>query len=438
MNVQSNKTNPGQNKILDYIDIVTLKEILDAFMTTTNLVANIVNTEGMPLFSWNNIKGCSKFCSIILGLPNGSRRCHGAYKRAGKQAATLGEPYIFRCPSGLIEWAAPIIIDGEHIGTIICGQVLMWEPEDFFWVELREMNKEIMSDFQVLFEAAKELPIVSGTQVQAAAYMIYVVAKYITQAEWKNINQAKELATLSSLYYEEIKKNNSSKDEPDSPVCSTIDENEIMLQLHKKEKELKAYLQNLIVMLRYESKNSIPVMRSKMIELLVILSRVMNRVGIGSVYSSNIINKYLSLFLESNSIESLSTIMINAIDEYLKCMNGCLNKSLHPKVNNMMQYIQKNYMNKLSLETIAESVYLSPSYAGKIFKKDTGMPIMTYTLKTRIEKAKNFLMNPHYPIKEISNNVGFTDTSYFTKVFKKYEGITPTQFRKYNNINRRE
>jgi len=55
---------------------------------------------------------------------------------------------------------------------------------------------------------------------------------------------------------------------------------------------------------------------------------------------------------------------------------------------------------------------------------------MTYVLKTRNEKAKDFLMNPHYQIEEIANNVGFSDASYFTKVFKKFEGITPTQFRK--------
>lgn len=435
MNVKSNKTNSSQNKILDYIDIATLKEILDAFMTTTNLVANIVDTEGRPLFPWKNIKGCSKFCNIIFQLQNGYRRCQGAYKRAGKQAAALGEPYIFRCPSGLIEWAAPITIDGEHIGTIICGQVLMWEPEEFFWVELREMNNDIISDFQVLFEAAKELPIVSGKQVQAAAYMLYVVAKYIMQAGWKNINQAKELATLNSLYYEEIKRNKFSKDELEHPVCSTIDESEILLQLHKKEKKLKAYFQNLIAKLRYESKDNISMMRSKMVELLVVLSRVMSRVSLDNIYSSYIMNKYLPPILESNTIEKLGNIMIEAIDEYLKCMNECSNKPSNPNVNSMMQYIQKNYMNELSLATIAESVCLSPSYAGKIFKKDTGMPIMTYVLETRIAMAKNFLVNPHYQIEEIADNVGFSDASYFTKVFKKFEGITPTQFRKYNNKN---
>jgi len=432
MNVQANQTNTNRNKILNYIDMTTLKEILDAFMTSTNLVANIVDTEGMPLFSWNEINRCSKFCKIIFQLQNGFRRCQGAYKRAGKQAAALGEPYIFRCPSGLIEWAAPIIIDGEHIGTIICGQVLMWEPEEFFWVELREMNNDITSDFQLLFAAAKELPIISGTQVQAAAYMLYVVANYIMQAGWKNINQAKELATLSSLYYEEIKKNNSSNDELNRSACSTIDENEILLQLHKKEKEIKLYFQNLIAILRYESKDSIPLMRSKMIELLAILSRVMERVGISSIYSADMINKYTNSLLESNSIEGLSAIMLEAIGEYLKLMHETSNQPLNPNVNSMMQYIQKNYMNKLSLETIAEAVCLSPSYAGKIFKKDTGMPIMTYVLKTRIEKAKDFLMNPHYQIEEIANNVGFSDASYFTKVFKKFEGITPTQFRKYH------
>jgi len=326
MNVQANQTNTNRNKILNYIDMTTLKEILDAFMTSTNLVANIVDTEGMPLFSWNEINRCSKFCKIIFQLQNGFRRCQGAYKRAGKQAAALGEPYIFRCPSGLIEWAAPIIIDGEHIGTIICGQVLMWEPEEFFWVELREMNNDITSDFQLLFAAAKELPIISGTQVQAAAYMLYVVANYIMQAGWKNINQAKELATLSSLYYEEIKKNNSSNDELNRSACSTIDENEILLQLHKKETEIKLYFQNLIAILRYESKDSIPLMRSKMIELLAILSRVMERVGISSIYSADMINKYTNSLLESNSIEGLSAIMLEAIGEYLKLMHETSNQ----------------------------------------------------------------------------------------------------------------
>lgn len=279
---------------------------------------------------------------------------------------------------------------------------------------------------------AKELPIISGTQVQAAAYMLYVVANYIMQAGWKSINQAKELTTLSSLYYEEIKKHSSSSGELNHSACSTIDENEILLQLHKKEKEIKLYFQNLIAILRYESKNGIPMMRSKMIELLVILSRVMERAGMGSIYSADMINKYMNSLLESNSIESLGSIMLEAIDEFLKLMHESSNKPLNPNVNSMMQYIQKNYMKKLSLETIAESVNLSPSYAGKIFKKDTGMPIMTYVLKTRIEKAKDFLRNPHYQIEEIANNVGFSDASYFTKVFKKFEGISPTQFRKYH------
>ena len=67
------------------------------------------------------------------------------------------------------------------------------------------MNNDITSDFQQLFEAAKELPLFQEHRFRQQRICFYVVANYIMQAGWKSINQAKELTTLSSLYYEEIK-----------------------------------------------------------------------------------------------------------------------------------------------------------------------------------------------------------------------------------------
>ena len=50
---------------------------------------------------------------------------------------------IFRCHAGLVLWAAPLMVEGEHVATIICGQVLMWEPEDFFWEEIEEYTRPL-------------------------------------------------------------------------------------------------------------------------------------------------------------------------------------------------------------------------------------------------------------------------------------------------------
>ena len=194
----------SRKKLLNFVEVSTLKEILDAFTTTTGLTANIVDVDGRSIFSRKDNAKCCEFCKIIYSFENGLTRCQGAYKRAGRQAALFGEPYIFRCPSGLIEWAAPIIVNGEHLGTIICGQVLMWEPEEFFWIELREMNKSLTSDFKELFQAVKKLPVVSGEKVQAASYMLYVVANYIMKSGWKNFKHSQELAHQQALLSEEI------------------------------------------------------------------------------------------------------------------------------------------------------------------------------------------------------------------------------------------
>ena len=169
----------SRQELLNLIDMESLKEILNAFTTTTGLTANVVDVNGRSIFARKDVTKCCKFCKLIMAMDHGLERCQSAYKRAGRQAALFGEPYIFRCPAGLIEWAAPIMVNGRHLGSIICGQVLMWEPEEFFWIELREMNKSLTSNFKELFKAVEELPVVSGDTVQAASYLLYIVANFI-------------------------------------------------------------------------------------------------------------------------------------------------------------------------------------------------------------------------------------------------------------------
>lgn len=198
------KDDDTRRELLNLIDVESLKSILNAFTTTTGLMANIVDVNGRSIFSKKDVRKCCKFCKLIISMKNGQERCQSAYKRAGKQAALFGEPYIFRCPSGLIEWAAPIIVDGKHLGSIICGQVLMWEPEEFFWIELREMNKSLTSDFKELFKAVEELPIVSGDMVQAASYLLYIIANFITKSGWEQKQSNAELLKQKLRLNEEL------------------------------------------------------------------------------------------------------------------------------------------------------------------------------------------------------------------------------------------
>lgn len=100
-------------------------------------------------------------------------------------------------------------------------------------------------------------------------------------------------------------------------------------------------------------------------------------------------------------------------------------------VNRIINYLNENYEHKISLEQIAHNMYLSPVYISKIFKEETGESPINYLIKIRLEKAKDILLNgKDGSIKNIANQVGYDDVYHFSKLFKKYYGISPLYYRK--------
>lgn len=425
------------SSLLNYIDIETLKEVLNAFTTTTNLMANIVDVDGISIFSHkdsNSSKLC-RFCRIIYGTKNGAERCRNAYKRAGAQTALLGKPYIFRCPAGLIEWASPIIVDDEHLGTIICGQVLMWKPEEFFWIELREMNRDLELDFTELFRAVEELPIVSGHQVQAAAYLLYVVANYITKAGWKNYNQSKQIEHQQTLIHAKMEKRKNSKNQLEDERHNKVnwDENEILSMIYLDGEESRDCFQSFLIDLVFNTKENLCILQYKMIELLTIISRVAVKLGVDEKISAEFNRNCISEIYKANAVEIICIIMKEAFQNYYALVGQKKDDISNFSVKGMMHFIKCNYSKNITIHDISESVYLSASYACRIFKKKTGVSIMSYLEQVRIEKARVLLESHNYQIEEIAKKLGFSDSSYFTKVFKKIVNITPTQYRKRNS-----
>lgn len=103
-------------------------------------------------------------------------------------------------------------------------------------------------------------------------------------------------------------------------------------------------------------------------------------------------------------------------------------------VNRIITYLNENYEHKISLEQIAHNMYLSPVYISKIFKEETGESPINYLIKIRLEKAKDILRSEDGgSIKSIANRVGYDDVYHFSKLFKKYYGISPLYYKKETN-----
>ena len=105
----------------------------------------------------------------------------------------------------------------------------------------------------------------------------------------------------------------------------------------------------------------------------------------------------------------------------------------NPTVLLIKNYIGKNYMNDtLSVKDISEHVFLSTSYVCTFFKNKTGHTLNQYLTEYRMEKAKQLLRDGRYKIADISSRVGYTDGNYFGKSFKKYCGLSPSEYREQN------
>ena len=92
------------------------------------------------------------------------------------------------------------------------------------------------------------------------------------------------------------------------------------------------------------------------------------------------------------------------------------------------EYLEAHYADEITLEDVAEQVNISPQYFSKLIKKNTGFNFTEWLSMIRIQKAKELLTNTNLTVKEVCFKVGYKDPNYFSRIFKKRMGMTPSEY----------
>lgn len=138
---------------------------------------------------------------------------------------------------------------------------------------------------------------------------------------------------------------------------------------------------------------------------------------------------YMSDVMAMHDFASLRTWFVEKVKAAVSTISKRSETRSESVVERAKKYIEDNFRRDISLEDVSQKVDISSYYFSKIFKEETGEGFIEYLTKLRMEEAKRLLEESDLSIKEVCSEVGYSDPNYFSRSFKKYAGVTPTEAR---------
>lgn len=176
-----------------------------------------------------------------------------------------------------------------------------------------------------------------------------------------------------------------------------------------------------------------PLRRAKnmMIAISAVIARAAIEGGLNIETASRLSDVYIQRAENCTEIKDVSILSVAMLMDFAERVAKEHHKEEYSEpIAQCLQYIGGHLHYELSLQVLSAYVHLSPRYLSRMFKEETGMSVIAYIQRERVREAQNLLRFSDQSYLEISNFLNFVSQSYFIKVFKKYTGMTPQQYRK--------
>ena len=180
-------------QLTDLIDVRVLQEIQDGFAEVTGMAALTTDADGNPVTKGSNF---TDFCMKYTRRSKlGCERCEKCDRSGGEQTQRTGRAAAYPCHAGLMDFAAPIMVNGEFIGSFIGGQVLTEKPDES---KFRRIAAELGIDPDEYINALRKVKIVPKERVEAAARFLHTIAKNISTMAYSSYCMKENNNTLTS------------------------------------------------------------------------------------------------------------------------------------------------------------------------------------------------------------------------------------------------
>ena len=411
--------------IYKYYPKEDLHKMLTAFHFTTTLHTQLIDENGKLIFAAGRP---TEFCSLFAAnLPPGDS-CSKQHSRASVQAMALGESYLFQCHAGLYHIVFPIVTQNTLFGSVIAGPFLMDDPDASIVLDLTRNYSIDTGTLLKMSEASYQIKVITPEMANEYSLLLfYLMGSFnTTSRDLMLTNQGKLLQ--QSRISESIHKYKTSGqiEEKDYPI-------DLESQLITKVKigdlpEARRILNELLAILILYENHSVDRLKIRIVELCSLLSRAAINRGSDTNMVLQMNDRLITAIMGSNDIYDMCYQFQENMDIFTESLFFASDQS-SMSIKKTAEYIAAHFAEDLTLAEVANEVHMNPTYLSTLFKQVTGMSFKEYLNHIRIEEAQRLLSNTSYPIMQIALSCGFSDQSYFSKVFKKQTGLTPKQYR---------
>ncbi|WP_297523276.1 response regulator transcription factor [uncultured Clostridium sp.] len=168
------------------------------------------------------------------------------------------------------------------------------------------------------------------------------------------------------------------------------------------------------------------------IKVVILIDDILREFNLENKYGRESLSSAIVDLCSEDTRENIEKFLVTELEELIKVISDNI-QVYSPVVQQVVKVINEEYKEELSLKTLAAKYRINSSYLGQIFSKEVGVSFSEYLNKIKNTKAKELILNTNMKINNIAKEVGYTDTSYFYRKFKKYYGVCPSTLREMKN-----
>ena len=425
------------NLIIDGKGKQPVENLLKMFYQTMGFPVKIINKYGENIYEvkWKLSK--ENPCTILHNDPEQVNLCHETCLTSCMEAVRWGDTYISHCHANFIQIGVPIVYNEKLAGGLIGCPFLMRNPNDQLSNKVLKKAKLTKEQKKLYSTLLQKIPVIPEKRIKLASELLYSLADFFSIPDLGLLNIRRQLSREQAQVAEEIqkyKRNSKTLEHHLLPVLNPKKEKELIIKVRLGDKiGAKTILNEFLGQAMLHNPINIELLKANVLELITILTRAVVEEGANAENILGLKYQFITELSEISDHESLCFWVVKMMESICDNIYQTRNNQHFHILEQACNHIKENYQNKLTLTSVAKNIYISPFYLCHLFKDDLHTTFGEFLTKTRIDAAKSLIRETTFSLSQVALEVGFPDQSYFTKVFKKVEQITPKTYRRLSS-----